>query len=324
MKQSTHTVIMIGAEYFEPNPKTAIDNRFAHLNLENLSKAQIRSRAMAESKALDSVLMDAGVNVIRFPGTPGCPDGVFPNNWLSTDEEDHMILYPMMATNRRIERVAWPAIRERLRRAGFQVDPDKIVDLSYLERNGHFLEGTGSLVLDHINNIAYAALSERTTIQTIKEIATTFTYYPKVFGTADADGQPVYHTNVILALGTDFALFCPDAVPDEGERDEIFERLMQHQQGSGRQEVIEITWDQVKSFCGNVLELSTEGGDRIVVMSETAKRAFRPDQLDKLEKWGGRIVSADIPTIETIGGGGVRCMLCEVFLPWVNGDHFVG
>lgn len=323
MRQTTDTVIMIGAEQFSANPKTAIDNKFARLNLGLTNDAEVKARAIAESKALDGVLMDAGVNVIHFPGTPGAPDGIFPNNWLSTDEDDHMVLYPMMASNRRIERVAWPAIRERLRRLGFQVDPDKIVDLSYLEREGQFLEGTGSLVLDRINNIAYAAISERTTIEAVGVFAKTFGYHPMTFGTADPDGQPVYHTNVVLALGSEFAVFCPDAVPDKNERNAVYMYLLDEAL-SNRQEVIEITWDQARSFCGNILELSTADGDRIVVMSETAKRAFRQDQLDKLEKWGGRIVAADIPTIEAVGGGGVRCMLAEVFLPRVGSDHFVG
>jgi hypothetical protein len=248
------------------------------------------------------------VEVLVFPDSPGTssPDAVFPNNWVSFHEDERAILYPLEPPNRRRERR--PEILDWLsREKGFRLT--EIVDLSRHEDEGRFLEGTGSLVFDRPGRTVYASLSPRTTGSLLKEYGERFGLRVVCFQARDADGIPVYHTNVALALGVRLAVLCGDAVPDAAERRSLMESLE-----SGGREVVEITMEQLYAFAGNMLALENGRGDPVLMMSERAFSSLLPPQLRRLERHA-LLVRSPIPTIEEVGGGSVRCMLAEVFLP---------
>jgi hypothetical protein len=307
-RQTTCDVLMIAPTRFCGNEQTSSSNRFQ--NLDNVQvDAQVLARAEFES--LVSALSTAGVRVHRFDDTPEphTPDSIFPNNWVSFHADGTMVLYPMLAQNRRLERRT--DILESLNTdQGFRIK--HVTDLTHRESEHKFLEGTGSLVLDRVNHLAYACLSPRTDLDTLGEFAQLLDYEIVAFDALDRSGTPIYHTNVMLSVGTQFAVLCSDSIA-ESQRTSVINSLR-----STAHTVIDITHDQMESFAGNILELSTVTGDRVIAMSERAANAFTPAQCAQLTKLGGAIVSAPIPTIETLGGGSVRCMLAEVHLPRGN------
>lgn len=306
-RQSTDSVLMIRPAQFYPNAETASNNVFQK-QLEGVDDAQLLRLAQAESDALAAALAAAGVNVCVIESRVGddTPDALFPNNWFSTHADGRIVLYPMYAANRRRERRE--DVLEALRtRFGF--GSTARIDLTELERRGVYLEGTGSLLIDRPAGVVYVCRSLRSHPEGIAAIAAALDLRPVVFSAVDATGFPIYHTNVMLALGTQFAIACLEAVEDPGERAMLHASL----RASGR-EVIAITRAQMGEFAGNALELASRDGRRLLALSTRAWGAFTPEQQQAIQRHVG-VVAVPIPVIETVGGGGVRCMLAEIFLP---------
>lgn len=299
--QAPGAVVMIRPHHFTPNPETAVDNAF-QLPRPDLTADALAGRALAEVDAVIRTLMGAGVRVHVFDDlTRDTPDSVFPNNWFSTHQGGRIALYPMAAPSRRGERR--PDIIETLKR---EYRVQEVIDYSGLENDGLFLEGTGAMILDHLERVAYVGASNRADPIILERFCTHFGYEPMVFGQADPDGNPIYHTNVLCTIATDFALLCPEVMTDAARRDEIVGRL----EASGRT-VLELTWAQVNEFAGNALELSGRDG-RLLALSERAAAALTADQVAVIER-SATLLPMPIPTIE-LAGGSVRCMLAGVHL----------
>jgi hypothetical protein len=307
--QSARAVMMIRPVRFISNPQTAQTNRFQKLSAapaENVAQG----RALHEFEGLVRALEDAGVDVVVFDDTPEphTPDSIFPNNWVSFHADGTAVLYPMHAENRRPERRA-DIIESGLRERGYDIR--QVIDLSAFEGQGSFLEGTGSLILDRVNHVAYACLSPRSDPTLIGEFGRRLGYTVQTFDAVGADGHAVYHTNVIMAVGADMAVFCAEMVPDRARADAVLRTL----RDTGH-EVVLIDGDQVNRFAGNVLELEGARG-RVLAMSTQAQAAFTPAQRKVIERHAS-IVSAPIENIELCAGGSVRCMLAELHLPPVR------
>jgi hypothetical protein len=299
--QAPTTVVMIRPHHFAINPQTAADNLFQS-DAAGRSATEVSAAAFAESTSLASALSAHGVTVHLFEDDAiDRPDGVFPNNWFSTHRGGRIVVYPMYTVNRRRERRS--DVIELLKE---QYRVQDVIDYSGLEYDGLFLEGTGAMVLDHIGRVAYVAHSHRAEPVILERFCTHNGFEPMVFDAADGQGTPIYHTNVLMCVGTDFALVCLDAITDPTRREEMAARLSE----SGRS-VIALSQHQVLDFAGNAFELTGTDG-RLLAMSRRAHRALRADQIEVLER-STTIVSVDIPTIE-LAGGSVRCMLAGVHL----------
>jgi hypothetical protein len=307
-RQTTCDVLMIAPTRFCGNEQTLSSNRFQQLEHAH-NDAQVRARAEFES--LVAALSEAGVRVHRFEDTrePHTPDSIFPNNWVSFHADGTAVLYPMLASNRRLERRN-DILESLSAQHGFRVK--QLIDLTHRESENKFLEGTGSLVLDRVNRLAYACLSPRTDLDTLGEFAQLLDYEIVAFDALDQSGSPIYHTNVMLSIGREFAVLCADSIADS-QRGAVVDSL----RSTGRT-VIEITYGQMQSFAGNILELATVTGDSVLAMSEQAANAFTPAQRAQLAAYTGALVTAPVSTIEKLGGGSVRCMLAEVHLPRAN------
>lgn len=294
--QAPSAVVMIRPHHFIVNTQTAADNAF---QAGHVADAQA---AYAEITAAAEALRAHGVRVHVFEDTTrDTPDSVFPNNWFSTHAGGHVAIYPMKPENRRLERRS--DVIEMLKR-DYRVQD--VVDYSGLEQDGLFLEGTGAMVLDHIDRVAYAVQSPRTSPIALERFCAHFNYEPMVFAAADARGVPVYHTNVLMCIGTDFALIGLDMVSDPARRAEVRARLEQ----SGRT-VIALSAAQIARFAGNAMELQGDAG-RLLALSTTALAALRPDQRAIIEA-SATGLPLDIPTIE-MAGGSVRCTLAGIHL----------
>ncbi len=290
---------MVDPVGFRANPETAEDNVF-QMPGDLTVDPEVESAARSEFDALRTALEDRGIEVaVHVPANAATPDAVFPNNWFSTTRDGTLILYPMRAATRRGERrpelVDWLSDRY-----------PKLVDLTGPEVEGRFLEGTGSLVIDEPSRIVYASVSRRTDPGLVVGWAELFGYVPVIFAARDRDGSEIYHTNVMLAIGTEWAVICDEAIMSPDERDRVLGSLAETEH-----EIVRITLDQMRAFCGNVLELENAGGERFVVMSDRAYRSFRTDQLETLARHAG-LLHIDLTTIETHGGGSARCMLAEL------------
>jgi len=308
--QLANTVLMVRPARFESNPETASSNRFQGKTTASAEEQQ-RS-ALEQFEDLAATLRANGIDVIVVDDTfePHTPDSIFPNNWVSFHADGRIVLYPMEAKNRRTERRM--DVIERLdAELGFQVS--EIVDLSGHEGAGHFLEGTGSMVLDRVNHIAYACLSSRTHLDVLGDFAQRMDYDIVAFDAVDRDGVPVYHTNVLMNVGEKIAVVCDVSIARDEQRQAVLERL----ESTGHT-VICLDFDQLDAFAGNMLEVRGRDGERIVGMSQQAFDSLRDDQVKLLEQ-NGRIVTAAIDDIESSAGGSVRCMLAEVHLPRTNG-----
>lgn len=304
--QIASSVLMIRPARFESNPLTAASNRFQGKSASG--PADQHAAAISEFDSLVDKLRDVGIDVQVFDDTPEphTPDAIFPNNWVSFHADGRVVLYPMEAENRRTERR--PDIVDALsRERGFRVRD--VLDLSAHEQAGVYLEGTGSMVLDRQNRIAYACLSTRTHLDALGDFAQQMDYDIVAFDAVDSEGTPIYHTNVVMNIGEALAVVCTDAIPREDQREAVLSRLRE----TGH-DVIEIDLGQLALFAGNMLELRGGDGGRVVVMSRQAIESLRPEQLEKLEA-NGRVLSATIDTIEAASGGSVRCMLAEIHLP---------
>lgn len=306
-RQTTDTVLMIRPARFASNPQTAASNAFQQAAAVADPDAA-RQAAEQEFEGLVAALEQAGIDVLVWPDTaePVKPDAIFPNNWLSTHGDGSVTLYPMEAENRRLER-RHDLIENLSTRYGFNVR--RVVDLSDAERRGEFLEGTGSLVLDRANRTAYACLSSRTHERTLARWAEQFGYETVSFAAVDENGRSIYHTNVMMSIGSRIAIVCLAAIASPAELERVRSKLAD----SGH-EIVDVSFAQMRAFAGNVLELVNRTGEAVMVMSERARTALTAEQIHAIERHA-RIVAAPVNTIEDQSGGGVRCMLAEVFLP---------
>ena len=296
-------MVMVRPHRFHPNPETASDNAFQARSVATAPADDVARRAHAEVTEAAAALRDAGVRVHLFDdlGERHTPDAAFPNNWFSTHAGGHVAIYPMYAESRRRERRS--DVIELLK-AEYRVQD--VIDYSGLEADGMFLEGTGAMVLDHIHRIAYTAQSNRADPVALERFCTHFNYEPMAFATADARGRPCYHTNVMLCVGTDFALGGFYLITDPARRDAVRARLRE----TGR-ELIELSAWQIGEFAGNALELQGTQG-RVLALSARAAASLTPAQKAVIER-SAALLPLAVPTIE-LAGGSVRCMLAGVHL----------
>ena len=301
--QSTNSVLMIRPARFYPNPETATDNAFQR-NAEHGSGA-LTLVARKEFDAAVQTLRAAGVNVHVFEDTaePEKPDAVFPNNWISTHPDGRIALFPMYSALRRRERRQ--DIVEELRKH-YRVT--EVIDYSAFEDDRCCLEGTGSLVFDHPNKIAYVSLSNRSNPKVIQRFAEDFSYEPVTFTSIGSNGQPIYHTNVMMCIGTAFAMVGLEMIPNKAERQRVRARL----EKTGKV-IMELSVDQIANFAGNAIELHNQSGEKLLVLSSRAGHALTEDQRKRLSRYA-RLIPLELPTIE-LGGGSARCMVATIHLP---------
>ena len=304
--QTASTVLMVEPIAFGYNAQTAENNYF---QVEQ-KDADIQTKALEEFNNFANKLKSKGINVISIKDTlePHSPDSIFPNNWVSFHNDGKVVLYPMFAPNRRVERRA--DILEILKDNGFEIT--EIDDLSHFENQQKFLEGTGSMIFDHDHKIAYGSVSLRLDEELFRQFCTKFGFRPVVFHSyqnAGGERLPIYHTNVMMCVADKFVVICLECIDDELEREKVQEVIK-----STQKEIIEISEDQMQQFAGNMLQVQNEAGEKFLVMSESAYRSLTAQQISAIEKYC-EIIYSDLNTIETNGGGSARCMLAEVFLP---------
>jgi hypothetical protein len=308
--QLASSVLMIRPARFESNPQTAASNRFQRKT--DASPEEQQQSALAQFDDLVSDLRANGIEAIIVEDTsePHTPDSVFPNNWVSFHADGRVVLYPMEADNRRTER-RMDIVESLDTTHGFQVS--EIVDLSHHEEAGHFLEGTGSMVLDRVNRIAYACLSSRTQLDVLGDFAQRLEYDVVAFDAVDREGVPIYHTNVLMNVGEKLAVICDGAIARDDQRAAVLQRL----QETGH-DVVSLNYDQLDAFAGNMLELRNKDGDRMLAMSQQAYDSLDKKQRCKLQD-NGSVITTAIDDIENSAGGSVRCMLAEIHLPRARG-----
>ena len=304
--QTASTVLMVEPIAFGYNAQTAENNYF---QVEQ-KDADIQTKALEEFNNFADKLKSKGINVISVKDTlePHSPDSIFPNNWVSFHNDGKVVLYPMFAPNRRVERRT--DILETLKVKGFEIT--EIEDLSHFENQQKFLEGTGSMIFDHDHKIAYGSVSLRLDEELFRQFCTKFGFRPVVFHSyqnAGGERLPIYHTNVMICVADKFVVICLECIDDELEREKVQEVIK-----STQKEIIEISEDQMQQFAGNMLQVQNEAGEKFLVMSESAYRSLTAQQISAIEKYC-EIIYSDLNTIETNGGGSARCMLAEVFLP---------
>lgn len=310
MNQTTNTVLMIRPVSFRMNEQTAVNNYYQKV-IDGLTSESVNEKAQKEFDDFVSLLQNKGIDVVVVEDTktPDTPDSIFPNNWISFHENGDVVLYPMFAENRRLERREdiWDILEEK----GFVVN-EQITDYTSAEEDDIFLEGTGSLILDRENAKVYCALSPRADEELVIEFCEEMDMHPVIFEayqTVDNSRKLIYHTNVMMCIGTTFAVICADAIDDKQER----KLVINHLKEDGK-EIIYITEEQVNNFAGNMLELKDSENKPYLVMSTQAYNSLQPDQIKALEKHA-EILHSPLDTIEACGGGSARCMLAEVFLP---------
>ena len=307
MKQSTNSILMIRPNNFGYNEETALDNHY-----QNQGSLEMNSNENAQ-KEFDNMIFNLrqnGISVYVFQDDDinYTPDSIFPNNWISFHENGDVGLYPMYAENRRLERR--PEVIKFLEDEGFNID--NIVDYSSAESENKFLEGTGSMILDRENRIAYCSISKRSNEDLFIEFCEDFEFTPVLFNSYQSVGDkrlPIYHTNVMMCVATNYVVICLDSIDDKKQRKNVSNFINE----SGKK-LIEISENQVESFAGNMLELLNDKGDSILVMSKSAESSLSEIQKNSIKKYS-RIVSSNINTIEVCGGGSARCMMAEIFLP---------
>lgn len=297
--QQPLNLLMVRPMSFGFNLETADSNKFQAPNDRSLDTVNEEFEKMVD------LLYSHEIDVEVFEDTPEPvkPDAVFPNNWISFHEDGTLVLYPMMAKNRRAERRTEivDAISEK-----FVVS--RIVDLTGEEKNQLFLEGTGSLVLDHANKIAYACRSIRTAESVVNKFCASLQYRAVMFDAVDTSGHPIYHTNVMMSVGEKFAVLCLDSIRDENQQEILLDSFAR----TGHK-VVAISYDQMNAFAGNIIEVKTASGDPVVLLSQTAFKSLLPGQVNAISAFAD-ILPISIPTIEKIGGGSVRCMVAGIHL----------
>lgn len=306
-KQITDTVLMIRPIRFRTNEETIVNNYFQKGI--NITQEEINRKAQQEFDTLVQKLKEVGVHVIQVEDIyeQDTPDSIFPNNWISFHNNGDVAIYPMFAENRRRERRE--DILDIVEEAGFEIE--NVFDYTEAENEGIFLEGTGAMVLDRIHRKAYCALSPRASEELFIEFCEDFEYTPVIFRAfqkTDGELKPIYHTNVMMALGRTFAIVCLDTIEDKKERKNVLNHLKED-----KKEIITISREQVDYYAGNMLEVKGKEHSYLV-MSQTAYESLTPQQIEAIERHT-QILYSDLSTIEICGGGSARCMLAEVFLP---------
>jgi hypothetical protein len=303
--QSTDSVLMIRPGRFYPNPETAADNAFQGHGDRGSDALTLAARK--EFDAAVQTLRAAGVNVHVFEdmAEPEKPDAVFPNNWISMHHDGRIALFPMYSALRRRERRQ--DIVDELRKH-YRVT--EVIDYSAFEDEGCCLEGTGSLVFDYLNKIAYVSLSNRSNPKVIQRFADDFRYEPVTFTSIDSNGEPIYHTNVMMCIGTAFAMVGLEMIRNKAERQQVRSRL-----GTTGKEIVELSADQIANFAGNAIELHNKDGEKLLVLSSRGAQALTEDERKRLTRYA-QLVSLELPTIE-LGGGSARCMIATIHLPRV-------
>ncbi|GAB2548990.1 citrulline utilization hydrolase CtlX [Rufibacter soli] len=298
-------VLLVRPSAFGANPETAASNAFQQ-EVPAGAEEKVQQKALDEFNQFLLKLWAARVDavVVNDPETPSTPDAIFPNNWISFHKGGKVVLYPMFSPIRRQER--HPELLAQLQEE-HGLPFTEVIDLTYFEKEGKFLEGTGSLVLDRQHKIAYACLSDRTHPEPLQVFCEKMGYRPVAFHGVDSNNLPIYHTNVIMSIGVDFALVCLEAIPDEAEQGLLLEALVD----TGK-EIIDLSLAQVKKMAGNMLQVRNKAGEPVLIMSEKGYKALRKDQFEELNRLT-KMVRADLRTIEAHGGGSARCMLAEIF-----------
>ena len=290
---------MVRPFHFFFNHETAINNHFQkEINIQNANL-----KAIQEFDNMVTVLQDNGiqVNVLQDTATPQTPDSIFPNNWVSFHSKNTICLYPMFAENRRQERkkTALEFIN--------QILPNhNTIDFTNFEKQNLFMEGTGSMVLDRLNNISYASVSVRMDELVLKKWCAQFNYQFEIFNATDENNRPIYHTNVLMCMGDQFVVICLETIKNKTEKESLLKRFKET-----NKEIIEITINQMNQFAGNMLQLFNNT-QSFLVMSQTAFNALDSNQINQLNKFT-KILPIPIPTIEQLGGGSVRCMIAEMY-----------
>ena len=294
-------ILMVRPYQFYFNQQTASNNFFqSNINIENANELAIAEfDAMVEKLRAHQIK----VKVVQDTQNPSTPDSIFPNNWISTHADGTLCLYPMYAENRRAERKS--SVIEFLQ-SNYKIE--NTLDLTDLEKEGIFLEGTGSMVLDHQNKIAYGCLSERLDKEAFISWCDKMQFKPITFKAVDDKAQPIYHTNVLMCMGNQFVVICLDSIPNEQERQMLLDSFAQT-----NKEVIEISQDQLNHFAGNMLQVFDITEKPHLIMSEQAYKSLHTAQLKSLEKYNP-LLPISIPTIEALGGGSTRCMMAEIYL----------
>jgi len=292
---------MVRPYQFYFNQQTAANNFFqSNINIENANELAIAEfDTMVEKLRAHQIK----VNVVQDTKDPSTPDSIFPNNWISTHAGGTLCLYPMYAENRRAERKL--SVIEFLQ-ANYKIE--NVLDVTDLEKEGKFLEGTGSMVLDHQNKIAYGCLSERLDKESFISWCDKMQFKAICFNAVDDKAQPIYHTNVMMCMGNQFVVICLDSIPNETEKQMLLDSFVQTQK-----EVITISQDQLNHFAGNMLQVFDTTEKPHLIMSEQAYKSLHIAQLKSLEKYNP-ILPISIPTIEALGGGSTRCMMAEIYL----------
>lgn len=304
-RYKTNKVLMVRPVAFGFNEETAVNNHYQKKG--NLSSYEIQEKALFEFDEMVSKLKNIGIDVkiLQDTKTPHTPDSIFPNNWFSTHSDNTVILYPMFAKNRRLER------REDLYDIFENINEIKTLDYSQLENEGVFLEGTGSLVLDRKNKKAYCSLSERADERLLNVFCDDMGYKKidfRSYQTVDTKRKLIYHTNVMMSIAENYAILCADAIDNKEERQKVIDELK-----ASKKEIVYISEEQVENFLGNAIELKNKDGVSILVMSSTAYNILTEKQKNIIEKYSV-ILPADVKTIEKYGGGSARCMIAELFI----------
>jgi len=301
--QITDTILMVRPANFGYNQETAVNNSFqTEEGSEN--KSAISEQALVEFDHMVKQLEDAGVNVIVIDDTPDPvkPDAIFPNNWISLHANKSVITYPMFAANRRLEK------REDIvSMLEEKYEYNRRFTFDFYEAEDSFLEGTGSMILDRPNKIVYACISPRTNVKVLDKFCVLMNYQKVIFHALDDDNKQIYHTNVMMALGVDFVVICLDSIADPKERSIVEEKFK-----ATNKQVVDITTAQMNQFAGNMMQVRTSGGEKVLVLSQAAYNSLKARQIKQLESLT-KVLPIDISTIEKYGGGSVRCMMAEVF-----------
>lgn len=300
--QLANTVLMVRPAHFGFNAETGSTNVFQHRPQEK--EEQVSAAAMKEFDSMTEALRTKGIIVIVVEDSQEivCPDAVFPNNWITTHHDGTIITYPMQTPSRRLERRD-----EILDLLTTQFEVKRKFNLELFEEHNQFLEGTGSMIFDHDHRIVYAGLSPRTNVQLLSHFGALMKYEVVFFNSNDEQGVPVYHTNVMMAMGLGFVVICMESV------DLISQKLLRQNFEKTGKEVVEISFGQMNHFAGNMLQLRTVGGRPVLVMSQTAYDSLDAQQFAKLRRYTD-LLPVEIPTIEKVGGGSARCMMAEIFL----------
>ncbi len=308
MLQTTSKIFMVKPVKFGFNPETAKNNSFMKKGHEEGAQ----ENALREFMAFTTLLKANGIDVVIAEDTelPHTPDSIFPNNWFSTHNDGTFVLYPMYAENRRKERKSEfiDAIR-----SNYEIK--RIIDLTYWEADNLYLEGTGSMIFDRVNKVAYACRSERSSDQVMADFCKKTGFTSVMFNAADGNGNEIYHTNVMMCMGSKFAIICLDAITDTEEEKEqgisARERVCDSLRAAGK-EIVDISIEQMNNFAGNMLEVNNKEGDKFLVMSATARKSLTNEQANLFNSYYRRILSPQLDFIENNGGGSARCMMGEI------------